>query len=565
LLIIVPAINAARAFGSERGDTRRPGTRTLGQRVGLDFALLAITGVALWQLRLYGTPLTKTVRGALGIDPLLVAAPAIGILAGSVVALRLVPLLAHAADSLTARGRDLVSSLGSRQLARRPLRYTRTALLIMLAISMGVFSVSYASTWMGSQRDQADYQVGADARVTLHRSPDGLPQWAERKAIGGVGAVADVMAMARDTATFTRSSGSGQLLALDAAAANRVLGATVGSGDVAGATAALLQARPKASGVALPDSPQRIRLIVTADLQSELLDFDPNTGAEISHPVTPASVPGVWWIEPTVTIRDASGLFQRFHGEREPLVFGSQVLNVALIPEAASSRTALQDLAGGLDGPVELAGIDLGIETPFGSQTTGRLVVNQVATSPIGDADDWVAVALGPAADWAVYDTPASGFSQPPVASLPAGAGAGTEPLVIAIESLFGTGDPQAVSIVRSRSWPPRTPICRSSEIERFWPRSPRNRATRSWSRSGPPRATSGSSVSSTPSRRPTRISPSPSSTSPASAWSASPAITPTRTSTSGGCTSPTRRRRCRPRASSRGPRSSAGSRHATA
>src|SRR4029079_8404485 len=94
------------------------------------------------------------------------------------------------------------------------------------------------------------------------------------------------------------------------------------------------------------------------------------------------------------TIRDASGLFQRFHGEREPLVFGSQVLNVALIPEAAFSRTALQDLAGGLDGPVELAGIDLGIETPFGSQTTGRLVVNQVATRHIGAGGDWGGGAL---------------------------------------------------------------------------------------------------------------------------------------------------------------------------
>ena len=452
LLIIVPAISAARAFGAERGDTRRPGTRTLGQRIGLDFALLAITAVALWQLRLYGTPLTKTVRGALGIDPLLVAAPAIGILAGSVVALRLVPLLAHAADSITARGPDLVGSLGSRQLARRPLRYTRTALLIMLAISMGVFSVSYASTWVGSQRDQADYQVGADARVTLHRSPDGLPQWAERKAIGGVGGVADVMAMARDTATFTRSSGAGQLLALDASAANDVLGSAVGSGDVAGATAALLAARPKASGVALPGTPQRIRLTVTADLQSRLLDFNPDTGQEISHPVTPASLPGVWWIEPTVTIRDASGLFQRFHGARAALVFGSQVLDVVLIPEAASSRTALQDLAGGLDGPVELAGIDLGIEAPFGSQSTGRLIVNQLATSAADVGDDWATVALGPTDAWALYQTAGLQNGPPPTVSFPGGStGSDPDRLVINVDELWGTGgSPQLVSVLGS-------------------------------------------------------------------------------------------------------------------
>jgi hypothetical protein len=451
LLIIVPAISAARAFGAERGDTRRPGTRTLGQRIGLDFALLAITAVALWQLRLYGTPLTKTVRGALGIDPLLVAAPAIGILAGSVVALRLVPLFAHAADRLTARGRDLVGSLGTRQLARRPLRYTRTALLIMLAISMGVFSVSYASTWVGSQRDQADYQVGADARVTVRRSPDGLPQWAERAALGRLGGVVDVMAMARDTATFTRSSGAGQLLALDAATANSVLGSSVGSGDVAGATRALLAARPKALGVPLPGDPDRVRLTVTADLQSLLYDYDPETETESQHPVTPATLPSVFWISPTITVRDATGLFQRFHGERAPLVFGSQVLDVALLPDSASSQSAVQDLSGGLDAPIELAGIELSLEAPFGSRSTGRVVINGVATSDTTDGDDWATVGAGRSADWSVYQGSGSQNAPPAVVSLPAASPAGEDPFVINVDELWGAGQtPQLVSVLRS-------------------------------------------------------------------------------------------------------------------
>ena len=454
LLIIVPAIGAARAFGAERADSRRPGTRTLGQRVGLDLALLALTAVALWQLRLYGTPLTKTVRGALGIDPLLVAAPAIGILAGSVVALRLVPLLAHVADSLTARGRDLVGSLGSRQLARRPLRYTRTALLIMLAISMGVFSVSYASTWVGSQQDQADYQVGADARVALHRSPDGLPQWAERTALTKVNGVGTVMAVARDTATFTRSSGAGQILALDATAAQQVLGTSVGSGDVAGAASALVGARPAVSGVALAGSPERLRLTVTADLRSILYDFDSGSGEAHGRPVTPATLPGVFWIAPTVTIRDATGLFQRFHGARVALAFGSQVLEVPLLPESTGARAALESLSGGVAGPVELVGVDLALEAPFGTQSSGRILINQVATSDSLDGDDWAAVGLGPGVDWALYQAASSGFNPAPVVSLPAdsaGAGAIPGPLVIHVDELWGSGQAaQLVSVLRS-------------------------------------------------------------------------------------------------------------------
>jgi hypothetical protein len=114
LLLVLPAFLAARSYAAERSGRSRPGTRTLGQRLGLDIALLSITAIGLWQLRLYGSPLTRTIQGTVGLDPLLVAAPAIGILAGSVVALRIVPLLAHAADALASRGRHLVGRSATR-------------------------------------------------------------------------------------------------------------------------------------------------------------------------------------------------------------------------------------------------------------------------------------------------------------------------------------------------------------------------------------------------------------------------------------------------------------------
>ena len=58
-------------------------------------------------------------RGTLGLDPLLVAAPAIGLLAGGVLALRLMPLMAALIERVVARGRHLVGAMGARQLARR--------------------------------------------------------------------------------------------------------------------------------------------------------------------------------------------------------------------------------------------------------------------------------------------------------------------------------------------------------------------------------------------------------------------------------------------------------------
>src|SRR5439155_3969003 len=106
-----------------------------------------LAGVAIWQLRLYGAPLVRDVRGSLGLDPLLVAAPAIGLLGGGVIATRAVPRVAEIAQLVLERRRDLVASLGARQLARRPLRYTRSALLLMLAAGLGTFAAVDAATW----------------------------------------------------------------------------------------------------------------------------------------------------------------------------------------------------------------------------------------------------------------------------------------------------------------------------------------------------------------------------------------------------------------------------------
>ncbi len=175
--LILPALPTRRSFAAATSGVSRAATVPTGQRLGLDVALIAVAAIGLWQLRHYGAPLTQSVQGAVGIDPLLVAAPAIGLLAGAVVALRLLPLLAALIERATSRGRGLVSSLGARQLARRPLRYTRAALLLMLAMSMGVFAVSYTHTWTASQVDQAGFQVGADVRVEPGTRAGSVPRW----------------------------------------------------------------------------------------------------------------------------------------------------------------------------------------------------------------------------------------------------------------------------------------------------------------------------------------------------------------------------------------------------
>jgi hypothetical protein len=165
LALTVPTLAGGVSIGGVRAVVGRQLGRTLPQRLGLDLALVLLAAVALLQLRLYGAPLTRDARGSLGVDPLLVAAPAIGLLGGAVLAIRIVPRLAELAEGLLSRGRGLVASLGGRQLARRPLRYTRAALLLVLAAALGTFAAAHAATWTRSQSDQAAFATGADVRA----------------------------------------------------------------------------------------------------------------------------------------------------------------------------------------------------------------------------------------------------------------------------------------------------------------------------------------------------------------------------------------------------------------
>ena len=323
LLLVLPAFNAARSFATERSSRDRSGTRTLGQRLGLDIALLAVTAIGLWQSRLYGTPLTKTVQGAIGIDPLLVAAPAVGILAGSVVALRIVPLLASVADILAARGRHLVGSLGARQLARRPLRYTRTALLLILAISMGVFSLAYGTTWTQSQADQARFQVGADLRVTPATGLDAMPGWALGAAYQSIDGVDSSAPVSRDRFRLTQV-GTGEIIGIDAGWMATTDGLAVQSPNERATLhalgTALVDARPDPEGLELPGTPDRVAIAATVHFDAaEFLSQHPVTGEVTAHPLDPEAVLADTLVIPTVTVRDAHGLIQRLTGSPTPI------------------------------------------------------------------------------------------------------------------------------------------------------------------------------------------------------------------------------------------------------
>ncbi len=177
VVLVVPAVTAARrTYAAAREGQGRRSPVGVVQELGLDLSLAAVAGLGIWQLRLAGAPVAgRAPRGPGDVDPVLVVAPALGLLAGALLVLRLVPGIARAGEALAERVRGLVAGLGGWQVARRPDAVARPTLLLVLGIAVGVLATTYGTTWRVSQRDQAEVAVGADLVVEPDRRVTALP------------------------------------------------------------------------------------------------------------------------------------------------------------------------------------------------------------------------------------------------------------------------------------------------------------------------------------------------------------------------------------------------------
>ncbi|MFJ4983481.1 FtsX-like permease family protein [Streptomyces sp. NPDC088732] len=175
-IVLAPSLRRTGTYGGERaaGDHGRRGGLPGAVKAGADIGLLAVAVLGYWQLSRRGGGsgvLTVDRGGALGLDPVLVLAPALCLLAGAVLTLRLLPLAARLGERRAARVRGLGAALAGWQLSRRAGRGTTPALLLVFAMSIGIFAVGENASWTRSQNDQADFAVGADVRVIGTSTP----------------------------------------------------------------------------------------------------------------------------------------------------------------------------------------------------------------------------------------------------------------------------------------------------------------------------------------------------------------------------------------------------------
>ncbi|MBT2449587.1 FtsX-like permease family protein [Streptomyces sp. ISL-43] len=275
LLTTLPVALSGAAAAALRRAGRRQALVAGAARSGLDLALVALAVLAYQQLSRYGSngsaPASSSAdpsadpSGALfGVDPVLVAAPTLALCAGTLLVLRLLPFAARLGARIASRGRGLGPALVGWQLARRPRRATGPVLLLVLAVSSGVLALGQHTAWSGSQRDQADFTTAGGLLI----SGSDLPPMGRGGRYGALPGGERVIPVLRAKQELPGGR-IGQVMALDAAAlAERVplrsdlrdgrspreLFAPLVSASARGASAA--------SGIPLPDSPQRIDLAV---------------------------------------------------------------------------------------------------------------------------------------------------------------------------------------------------------------------------------------------------------------------------------------------------------------
>ncbi|WP_261675031.1 ABC transporter permease [Streptomyces lusitanus] len=312
-------------------------------RAGGDLGLLAVAGVAYWQL-------SRRPAGAvgedLGVDPLLVAAPALALLAGTVLTLRLLPLPARLAELRASRSRGLSGALAGWQLARRPMRGAGPVLLLVLAVALGMLAVGQGSSWERSQDDQADFRAGAQLRV-LSNGTEGPGRGAAHAAVPGVRSASPA-----SRTTVSLSAGrQATVLALDTEGAAGTLLMRPDLADVPVRTA-LSGLAPKGAtaGVRIPAGTARLALS--------------------------ASLRGTDAATVTATVEDA-------HGTPYSLTFGE------LLQDGRPHDLVvdLDAVAGGPAGPLTLTGFRLDLPQPVGPPERCRLALTALTATDTAGRD----------------------------------------------------------------------------------------------------------------------------------------------------------------------------------
>ncbi|MEO8094129.1 MAG: hypothetical protein ABI632_04255, partial [Pseudolysinimonas sp.] len=221
---------AGSAFRSARRQTVRDPSEAGGRArrlagPGVVILVTAAAVLSVWQLWLYGSPLTPTSGGGTDVDPIAVVAPALILISVVLLALVVFPRVA-ALDEFTTRRAGVARVLAARTVARRLQLVAAPIVVVAVACSTIVFAAGYETTWSNSFQRTSELRAGS----AVHASP-GYPGLSDEQ-IGAIGALPNIDGIAPiDLENLQLGGESGSIVAVTPSALRDLATTASGSFD----------------------------------------------------------------------------------------------------------------------------------------------------------------------------------------------------------------------------------------------------------------------------------------------------------------------------------------------
>lgn len=427
-VMIVPLVRAPATFVEGQQHRGRADRRGSLGRLTAEVALVAVAAITWTQLRAYGGPLSGA-GAQLAVDPVLAVGPALLLVTGGVLGIRVLPLAGKGIEKAAARGRGLVVPLAGWDIGRRPQHAATAVLLLAIALASATFGLVQGATWRTSQLDQAAFSVGAPVVVADAGSPS-----SDAHALQAAGLMPQPVARVDGTVTLhpdrpslAGPSSTGQnvdVLAAPSAARDTLDRGRLGR-EGGAELAALPAPAPTTGGI---------------DLGRDLL------GLSLDVTITGGALPDGPGVALRAVLEDASGLMSTVELGTFALVAGTRTTQV-LLPDVRrpvtgglqESADALADHAAGRAYPVRLVAVEAVTvafdardssfgTTPYDAQVT---LENLAALRPAADVDavDPDAWASGSRVDGRSLGVVVAPVEVPREQWTPTGDGLGAKPL----------------------------------------------------------------------------------------------------------------------------------------
>jgi len=164
--LMLPAIGIARStVAQQRQDAARPVSQPFFQRYYLDILLLVFSIFLFRQLTEQGSFVARQLFGENTVNQILLAVPALTLLAGALVLLRLFPILMGLISRLFSRWMPASLTFAVWSMARNPTHYARLTLLLILTAGLGIFAASFGATLARNFEERALYTSGGNVRL----------------------------------------------------------------------------------------------------------------------------------------------------------------------------------------------------------------------------------------------------------------------------------------------------------------------------------------------------------------------------------------------------------------